>query len=82
MYSVAREALLERRQGDINKEVLWNSLTPAQRFSANHFTQEGYELAFIRRSQHGDIAVLLQNQQAITVGSHGKINTESHLSFR
>lgn len=82
MYTAVRESLLERRQGLISKEVLWSSLTPAQKFSANHYAQDGYELSFIRRSQLGDIAVLLQDNVAITVGAHGNINTQSNLSLR
>lgn len=82
MYSASREMLLERRQNELNKETLWDSLTPAQKFSANHFAQEGYELAFIRRSQLDDIAVFLQGEHAITVGAHGKITMNSTLNIR
>lgn len=83
MYaSSAREVLLERRQTRLNRETLWNDLTQEQKFSVNHLNQDGYELAFIRRSQAGNLAILLQDEHILTISTYGKINTDSSLSIR
>lgn len=84
MQAVAqRETLLERRkQENANMDSLWEKLSLAQKFAASSLTQFGYKLAYIRTSNVGDLAILICNDDAVTISSEGEIDTFSSVEIR
>lgn len=83
MYAVSeREVLLERRHYDAEQEALWDKLSLAQKFAASSLNQFGYDLAFIRNSKAGSIAVLICNDSAATISEDGEIDTSPELKIR
>ncbi len=73
----------ERRQYNPDLSILWDKLTLAQKFAASNLNQFGYDLAFIRSSEIGCMAVLLSNDDRIaTVMSDGEINTAPDIQVR
>ena len=77
-----REILLERRQYIPEQSNLWDKLSLAQKFASSSLTQFGYELAFIRGSKLGNIAVLLCDNSPATITNDGEINTSPDISIR
>ena len=77
-----REVLLERRHHDQIQSTLWEQLTLAQKFAASSLTQFGYDLAFIRSSNIGNMAVLLCEGKAATITTDGEINTAPQINIR
>lgn len=76
-----RESLLERRQST-HTSNLWNNLSLTQKFAASTLTQSGFEIAFIRNSQAGNLAVFSCENNTVTVSSEGEINTSPNISIR
>ena len=79
---VDREILLERRQYTPEQANLWDKLSLAQKFAASSLTQFGYDLAFIRNSSAGSLAVLLCDSNAATITDDGEINTSPDIVIR
>lgn len=77
-----REVLLERRQYTPQQSNLWDKLSLAQKFATSSLTQFGYDLAFIRSSKSGSLAVLLCDSNAATITDDGEINTSPGLTIR
>lgn len=77
-----REVLLERRHYSPEQETLWDKLSLAQKFAASSLTQFGYDLAFIRTSTIGSVAVLLCDGSAATIADDGEINTNPDITIR
>ncbi len=78
-----QEVPVERRQYSPELSVLWDKLTLAQKFAASSLNQFGYDLAFVRNSEIGCMAILLSNQNSIaTVMSDGDINTSPNIKIR
>ncbi|WP_448247744.1 hypothetical protein [Thalassotalea agariperforans] len=77
-----REVLLERRQYTPEKAMLWDKLTLAQKFAASSLTQFGYDLAFIRSSSAGSLAILLCDGNAATIHDDGQIDTAPNIHIR
>ncbi|WP_085300121.1 hypothetical protein [Cognaticolwellia mytili] len=77
-----REVLLERRQYISEQSNLWDKLSLAQKFASSSLTQFGYDLAFIRSSKLGNIAVLQCDNNAATITKDGEINTSPNISIR
>lgn len=77
-----RELLLERRQASVEEESLWDKLSLAQKFAASSLTQFGYDLAFIRSSSNGNVAVLLCENNAATIADDGEIDTAPGIDIR
>ncbi|SEL31039.1 hypothetical protein SAMN05216262_1097 [Colwellia chukchiensis] len=77
-----RETLLERRHYTPERTSLWDKLSLAQKFATSSLTQFGYDLAFIRGSKGGNIAVLLCDNQAATISDDGEINTSPDIKIR
>lgn len=77
-----REVLLERRQYIPEQSNLWDKLSLAQKFATSNLLQFGYDLAFIRSSKSGNLAVLLCNDNAATISSDGEIDTTPNISIR
>ncbi|MGJ8693065.1 MAG: hypothetical protein ACSHW0_11355 [Thalassotalea sp.] len=77
-----REVLLERRQYNPEKSALWDKLTLAQKFAASSLAQFGYNLAFIRNSSLGTMAVMLCDGNAATIVDDGQIDTSPDIIIR
>ena len=77
-----RDPLIERRHHQEQHEELWTHLTIAQKFSASSLSKYGYELAFIRRSAAGNVAVMLLDGNATTISCDGEINTSPDITIR
>ena len=77
-----REVLLERRHYVPEHANLWDKLSLAQKFAASSLTQFGYDLAFIRSSNTGSMAVLLCNGNAATISCDGEIDTSPNITVR
>ncbi|MGJ8692277.1 MAG: hypothetical protein ACSHW0_07330 [Thalassotalea sp.] len=80
--SVVQNKYMERRQSSLNSEQLWSRLTLSQQFSASSLNQYGYDLAFIRNTDDGPLAILLCDQNAATIDNHGEINTSPDIIVR
>lgn len=72
----------ERRQYNPEQSTLWERMSITQKFSANSLTQFGYDLAFIRCNETGNLAILMCNGNAATVDSDGEINTSPNIHIR
>lgn len=77
-----REVLLERRHYTPEQATLWDKLSLAQKFAASSLTQFGYDLAFIRTSTVGSLAVLLCDKNPATITDEGEINTSPEIIIR
>ena len=77
-----REQLLERRHHNPKENVWWDRLTLAQKFAASSLIQFGYDLAFVRSSNAGSVAVLVCDNRTATVSDDGDIDTNPNLSLR
>ncbi len=77
-----REVLLERRQATSQQSTLWEKLSLAQKFAASSLTQFGYDLAFIRNSNAGSLAILMCNGNAATISTEGEIDTAPDIIIR
>lgn len=80
--SAQREALLERRQQSVAVESLWGKLSLAQKFAASSLAQFGYDLAYIRNSNTGNLAILLCNGNPATINDEGDIDTSPDIVIR
>ena len=79
----SQEAPVERRQYNPDLSILWDKLTLAQKFAASSLNQFGYDLAFVRSSEIGCMAILLSNDNSLaTVMSDGEINTSPEIQLR
>lgn len=79
---VEREVLLERRIAQSEQESLWDKLSLAQKFAASSLTQFGYDLAYIRSSQQGNVAILLRDSAVATIADDGEIDTAPTIKIR
>lgn len=77
-----RDPLIERRFHNESRDQMWSSLTIAQKFSASSLAKYGYELAFIRHSSAGNLAVLLLDDKVTTVSNDGQIDTSPNIILR
>jgi hypothetical protein len=77
-----RETLLERRHNEQDHALLWDKLTLAQKFAASSLIQFGYDLAFLRNSKMGSVAVLLCDGNTATITGDGEIDTGPNLKIR
>ncbi|MEW6989730.1 hypothetical protein AADZ91_03485 [Colwelliaceae bacterium 6441] len=77
-----REVLLERRHYSPEQSTLWDKLSLAQKFAASSLTQFGYDIAFIRHSQAGSLAILLCDGNAATITDEGEIDSSPDIIIR
>ncbi len=84
MHAIAEREILAERRAELseNLDVLWESLTLAQKFSASSLTQFGYELIFIRDDNISSVAVLMCNENIATISKVGEINTAPNIKLR
>ncbi|MDG1750491.1 MAG: hypothetical protein P8I03_02340 [Thalassotalea sp.] len=77
-----RDPLIERRTHQNNFDELWSNLTLAQKFSASSLAKYGYELAFIRCSSSGNVAIMLLDENTTAISCDGSIDTSSDIKIR
>ena len=77
-----RDILIERRQPSVEENPWWDRLTLAQKFSASSLARYGYNLAFVRSSEAGSLAVLLCDGNCTTISDDGDINTNPNIHIR
>lgn len=77
-----RNSLLERRAESQHNNALWENLTLTQKFAASSLSQTGYEVAFIRQSRSGNVAVLFSDDSTATISSEGEIDTNPYITIR
>lgn len=77
-----REVLLERRQYTPEQSNLWDKLSLAQKFATSSLTQFGYDLAFIRSSKAGKVAILRCDSNTATISDDGEIDTSPNIIIR
>ncbi|MFT7007962.1 MAG: hypothetical protein ACJAXJ_002501 [Colwellia sp.] len=74
--------ILDRRQTAPEHSVWWNKLSLAQKFSASSLGKFGYEIAFIRKEQGQNIAVLTCDSGVAVITEDGDINTNPDIQIR
>ncbi|NQY36099.1 MAG: hypothetical protein HRT37_14225 [Alteromonadaceae bacterium] len=77
-----RDELIERRHMTTENSFCWDKLTMAQKFSASSLSKYGYDLAFVRSSAAGNIAVLLRDGRCAVISNTGEVNTSSDITIR
>jgi len=77
-----RDSLIERRHMTSEQQDCWDKLTLAQKFSASSLAKYGYELAFVRSSSSGNVAILLRDGCCTTISNTGEIDTNPELYYR
>lgn len=60
----------------------WEHLSMAQKFSANSLFQYGYQLQFIRQTDEGKLAVLICDDDIITLNEEGDIDNDPDIILR
>ncbi len=81
--NIQREALLERREQNSDvTSTLWARLSLAQKFAASSLSQFGYDLAYIRHSHHGNIAILQCNGEYRNHFYRSEIDTSANIKLR
>ena len=73
---------MERRKGVLPLQQLWARLTLSQQFSASSLNQYGFDLAFIRITESGPLAVLFCEDTPATIDNHGEIDTSPTIIIR
>lgn len=72
----------ERRQVKLNTHQWWERLSMEQKFGVYQLQKFGYELAFIRNTESGPIAVAKRGEELATVDHEGDINLSPELQLR
>ncbi|MEE2025548.1 hypothetical protein [Alkalimonas mucilaginosa] len=75
-------ALIERRQSNRETQQIWDELNLAQKFSVAELQRYGYQLAFVRHSTTGNLAVLLAGNRIAAIDQDGEIDTEPKITVR
>ena len=75
--------LTERRsKTSTQKDVLWDKLSLAQKFSVSSLIQFGYELTYIRDSKLGSLVILLCNHNVATISNEGEVDSSPNITLR
>lgn len=82
MHSASQSSHMERREGNLPSSQLWDRLTLSQQFSASSLNQYGFNLAFIRNTNDGPLAILFCEDNTATIDNHGEINTSPDIIIR
>lgn len=74
--------ILERRQAALEHSVWWGKLSLAQKFSASSLGKFGYELAFVRKVDGRNLAVLTCDSGVAVITEDGEIDTNPDIHIR
>ncbi|NMP32282.1 hypothetical protein HII17_11945 [Thalassotalea sp. M1531] len=72
----------ERRQTSSSRNVLLNRLSMSQKYAVNSLTQYGYQFAFSRNTDEGNLAILMCGNNIATVDAQGDIDTSPQITIR
>ncbi|WP_333609139.1 hypothetical protein [Arsukibacterium sp.] len=75
-------ALIERRQSTREAQPFWDELNLAQKFSVAELQRYGYQLAFVRHQNSGNLAVLRAGERFAAVDHEGEIDTSPNITIR
>ncbi|WP_440873726.1 hypothetical protein [Thalassotalea sp. PLHSN55] len=82
MQAVSNAISQERRHYTPDQSALWDKLSITQKFSATSLNQFGYELAYVRTTNNGKLAIMLCNNNVATVDDDGEIDTAANIVIR
>jgi len=71
-----------RRKRSVESYDWWAQLNYAQKFSVSSLYQLGYEMKFVRTSNHQSIAYMFLSEHIVTIDQDGLINTEPEIVLR
>ncbi len=74
--------MLNRRKNRQNQTICWDSLNLVQKFGASPLLKFGYQLAFIRSTEEGSLAIFLREQEIATIDEEGEIDLEPKITLR
>ncbi|KKO45324.1 hypothetical protein WG68_11410 [Arsukibacterium ikkense] len=75
-------ALVERRQSTREIQPFWDELNLAQKFSVAELQHFGYQLAFVRHTPAGNLAVLRAGDRFAAIDQEGEIDTAPNITIR
>lgn len=73
---------VERRGYGSSSRNGWNDLSLPQQLAANELGQFGYHLAFVRKSNNENTAVMMVDDRIATIDEEGSVNTSPDLVLR
>jgi len=71
-----------RRRRSVESYEWWNHLNYAQKFSVSSLYKFGYEISFVRMSDHKSIVIMSLNVNIATVDKDGLIDSHPSIQFR
>ncbi|MCU4677059.1 hypothetical protein N7931_15605 [Catenovulum sp. 2E275] len=72
----------DKRGISLTSNQWWDELSMAQKFSANSLFQFGYQLAFIRNTEAGKLAVLIRDGQIVAISEDGELDAHPDIVLR
>jgi len=72
----------ERRVDQHHTDLHWYKLSIAQRFAFYTLTKIGYQLLFVRKSNHESTAVARQDGRLVTIDNEGDIDFNPSVALR
>jgi len=75
-------SMVERRHTRSSRNVLLNRLSMSQKCAVNNLTQYGYQYAFSRATDAGQLAILTCGNNIATVDEQGDIDTTPEIEIR
>lgn len=82
MASINLESSLDRRLGDADKQAHWDKMSLAQKFVASELGRFGYDLAFVRTTATGPLAVLRLDETHATIDFEGDVDMNPSVVIR
>ena len=72
----------ERRRIALNQSQWWERLSMDQKFGIYQLQKFGYDLAFIRNTEDGPLAVARRGHDFATVDGDGEVNLNPDITIR
>ncbi len=72
----------ERRKLEAKLQALLRELSLAQECSLHDLQNYGYELAFVRKADCGNLAVIKLDNSVMTIDESGEVNSEPDIKLR
>ncbi len=72
----------DRRQVEEELQALLKKLTLAQECSLSDVSHFGYELAFVRKTPEGSLAIVQVDNQFITIDDAGEVDYHPEIKIR
>lgn len=71
-----------RRRISLDPNDWWQRLSIDQKFGVYQLSKFGFELAFIRNTSSGPLAVLRRSREYATVDQHGEVDLQPQIKIR